>query len=85
MTGPEPVKVPIVPGEVIPAGGSIELNAGAQRTTLEVLNTGGNHHGIPHPPANPPPPHPPDPTTAAPRRRRPWAPAAAVDLPLLVR
>jgi len=40
MTGNELVKAPIIPGEVIPVGGSIELNAGARRTTLEVLNTG---------------------------------------------
>lgn len=30
----------MIPGEVISVGGSIELNAGAERTILEVLNTG---------------------------------------------
>jgi urease subunit beta len=30
----------VIPGEVIPAEGTIELNAGATRTTLNVLNTG---------------------------------------------
>jgi len=35
MTGAEPVNAPITPGQVIPAEGGIELNAGAQRTTME--------------------------------------------------
>ena len=30
----------MIPGEVIPRAGDIELNAGAPRTTLEVANTG---------------------------------------------
>ena len=30
----------MIPGEIIPAPGDIELNAGAPRTTLEVANTG---------------------------------------------
>lgn len=30
----------MIPGETIPVEGTIELNAGAQRTSLEVLNTG---------------------------------------------
>lgn len=30
----------MIPGEVIPAAGEIELNAGASRITLEVANTG---------------------------------------------
>jgi urease beta subunit len=30
----------MIPGEVIPADGDIELNAGAPRITLEVANTG---------------------------------------------
>ncbi|HEV7275282.1 MAG TPA: urease subunit beta [Devosiaceae bacterium] len=30
----------MIPGEVIPAAGEIELNAGAGRITLEVANTG---------------------------------------------
>ena len=44
---------PVVPGEVIPAEGTIELNPGAARTTLEVVNTGdrpvqvGSHVHLP--------------------------------------
>ena len=30
----------MIPGEVIPAAGDIELNAGAEQVTLEVANTG---------------------------------------------
>lgn len=30
----------IIPGEVMPAAGGIELNAGAERTVLTVANTG---------------------------------------------
>ena len=30
----------MIPGEIIPAPGEIELNAGAPRVTLEVANTG---------------------------------------------
>ena len=30
----------MIPGEILPAPGDIELNAGAPRTTLEVANTG---------------------------------------------
>ena len=30
----------MIPGEIIPAGGEIELNAGLPRTTLTVANTG---------------------------------------------
>ncbi|MGL4310524.1 MAG: urease subunit beta [Paracoccaceae bacterium] len=30
----------MIPGEIIPAGGEIELNAGAPRMTLRVANTG---------------------------------------------
>ncbi len=30
----------VIPGEVIPAAGSITINAGAPRTTLTVVNTG---------------------------------------------
>jgi urease subunit beta len=30
----------MIPGEVIPKSGDIELNAGAERLTLEVANTG---------------------------------------------
>ena len=30
----------IIPGEVIPAPGTIELNAGADRVTMPVINTG---------------------------------------------
>lgn len=30
----------MIPGEIIPAKGDIELNAGAERVTLEVANTG---------------------------------------------
>lgn len=30
----------MIPGEVIPAAGEIELNAGAERTTITVSNTG---------------------------------------------
>ena len=30
----------MIPGEVLAAEGSIELNPGAERTTLEVVNTG---------------------------------------------
>ena len=30
----------MIPGEILPAEGEIELNAGAQRTTLTVANTG---------------------------------------------
>lgn len=43
----------LVPGEVLPAEGSIELNPGAPRTTLEVVNTGdrpvqvGSHVHLP--------------------------------------
>lgn len=43
----------MIPGEVIPAEGTIELNAGAARTGLEVVNTGdrpvqvGSHVHLP--------------------------------------
>jgi len=30
----------MIPGEIIPAAGEIELNAGAERTTITVANTG---------------------------------------------
>ncbi|MGI9522887.1 MAG: urease subunit beta [Hyphomicrobiaceae bacterium] len=30
----------MIPGEIIPAGGAVELNAGRPITTLEVANTG---------------------------------------------
>ena len=30
----------MIPGEILPASGEIELNAGAERTTLTVANTG---------------------------------------------
>jgi len=30
----------IIPGEILPAAGDIELNAGLERTTLTVANTG---------------------------------------------
>ena len=30
----------MIPGEIFPASGEIELNAGAERTTLTVANTG---------------------------------------------
>lgn len=30
----------MIPGQIIPAEGTIELNAGAERISLEVLNTG---------------------------------------------
>ena len=33
-------KIPIVPGEIFPAKGDIELNAGAATVTLSVANTG---------------------------------------------
>jgi urease subunit beta len=31
---------PMIPGEVMPADGELELNAGAERTVLAVANTG---------------------------------------------
>ncbi|GAB2938572.1 urease subunit beta [Rhodococcus aerolatus] len=43
----------MIPGEVLAAGGTIELNPGAVRTTLEVLNSGdrpvqvGSHVHLP--------------------------------------
>lgn len=43
----------MIPGEVFPADGTIELNAGTARTTLEVVNTGdrpvqvGSHVHLP--------------------------------------
>ena len=49
MTRPRPV----IPGEVLTAEGTIELNAGAVRITLDVLNTGdrpvqvGSHVHLP--------------------------------------
>jgi len=30
----------VIPGEIVPADGTLELNAGAVRTMLDVLNTG---------------------------------------------
>jgi len=30
----------VIPGEILPADGTLELNAGAARTMLDVLNTG---------------------------------------------
>jgi urease beta subunit len=30
----------VIPGEVVPAEGTLEINEGAERTTLQVVNTG---------------------------------------------
>jgi urease subunit beta len=35
-----PAMSPLIPGEIFPAAGSIEINAGRERVTLAVANTG---------------------------------------------
>jgi urease subunit beta len=34
------IEAPMIPGEILPAAGEIELNAGRDAVTLEVANTG---------------------------------------------